>query len=223
MLRRTMLGVVVITLAGAPAVAQQTPKIEVGVVIGWVFSDGVSGKEIPVPGVGTFNRIDPKNSFGWGFDVGVFMTENAEVGFTYTQQPTKLDASGTTTQDIGDLSTHTYHGIFTYNWGPRDARVRPYVFGGLGGTSYGDVSYVHANGTGGTISGGSRFSSTWGAGVKMYGASKIGGRVGLRWTPSYIKSDAVGWWCDAYWGCYLVGNAQYSNQVDINGGVTVRF
>jgi len=45
----------------------------------------------------------------------------------------------------------------------------------------------------------------------------------VRWTPTYIKSDAAGWWCDPYWGCYLVGNAQYSNQFDINGGVTFRF
>jgi hypothetical protein len=33
----------------------------------------------------------------------------------------------------------------------------------------------------------------------------------------------VGWWCDPYWGCYLVGNSQYSNQFQFTGGVTVRF
>jgi hypothetical protein len=59
--------------------------------------------------------------------------------------------------------------------------------------------------------------------VKVYGNSKIGGRFGARWTPAYIKSDAVGWWCDPYWGCYLVGNAQYANQFELNGGVTIRF
>ena len=59
--------------------------------------------------------------------------------------------------------------------------------------------------------------------MKLYGTSKIGGRIGARWTPTYIKSDADGYWCDPYWGCYLVGNAQYSNQFDINGGVTFRF
>jgi hypothetical protein len=220
MLKRISLMVVMVMVAAMPAFAQ---KAEVGVVVGWVFADGVSGSSVVVPGVGTFNRIDPKDSFGWGFDVGVFLGRNAEVGFMYTQQPTKLQVGGTSTVDIGDLSTHTYHGIFTYNFGPGDSKIRPYVFGGIGGTSYGDVSYVRVNGAAGTISGFSRFSSTWGAGVKMYGAGPVGGRFGIRFTPTYIKSDATGWWCDPYWGCYLVGNAQYSNQVDINGGVTFRF
>ena len=30
-------------------------------------------------------------------------------------------------------------------------------------------------------------------------------------------------WCDPYWGCYTVGDAQYSNQWELSGGVTLRF
>ena len=221
MLKRLAVIAVMVLLAAMPAFAQA--KAEVGVTIGWVWADGVSGNNFVVPGVGTFNRIDPKDSFGWGFDIGVFVGPNAEVGFEYTQQPTKLQVSGTTTVDVGDLSIHTYHGIFTYNFGEGDAKIRPYVYGGLGGTSYGDVSYTSSTNRTGTLNGFSRFSSTWGAGVKMYGASKVGGKFGVRWTPTYIKSDAAGWWCDPYWGCYLVGNAQYANQFELNGGVTFRF
>jgi hypothetical protein len=44
-----------------------------------------------------------------------------------------------------------------------------------------------------------------------------------RWTPTYIKSDAEGWWCDPYWGCYVVGDAQYSNQFELSGGIVLRF
>jgi len=39
----------------------------------------------------------------------------------------------------------------------------------------------------------------------------------------YIKSDAEGYWCDPYWGCYVVGDAQYSNQFGFSGGITLRF
>jgi len=222
MWKRIAAAAFILTLAAVPAFAQD-PKAEVGVTFGWVWADGVSGNNVVVPGVGTFNRVDPKDSFGWGIDVGFFVGPNAEVGFQYTQQPTTIQVSGTTTKDIGDTSAHTYHGTFAYNFGPGDSKIRPYIMGGLGATSYGDVPYTRANGASGTISGLSRFSSTWGAGVKVYGSSKVGGRFGLRWTPTYIKSDAAGWWCDPYWGCYLVGNAQYSNQFDINGGVTFRF
>jgi outer membrane protein W len=220
MLKRITVVAFMVLLAALPAFAQ---KAEVGVTVGWVFADGVSStSNIVVPGAGTFNRMDPKDSFGWGFDIGVFVGPNAEVGFQYTQQPTKLQVSGTTTVDVGDLSTHTYHGTFTYNFGEGDAKIRPYIYGGLGGTSFGDVNYATTNRSG-TLSGFSRFSSTWGAGVKMYGASKVGGKFGLRWTPAYIKSDAAGYWCDPYWGCYLVGNAQYANQFEINGGITIKF
>jgi hypothetical protein len=220
MLKRIVVIVFMVMLAAMPALAQ---KAEVGVTFGWVFSDGVSGDARVVPGVGTFNRLDPKDSFGWGVDIGVFVTPQVEVGFLYNNQPSKLQAGGSSTVDIGDMSINTYHGTFTYNTGDGDAKLRAYITGGLGATSFGGVNFTRVNGTAGTIAGASRFSTTWGAGVKMYGAGHVGGRFGIRFTPTYIKSDATGYWCDPYWGCYLVGNAQYSNQFDFNGGITLRF
>jgi len=216
-----VLALAFVVAAAAPAVAQE-PKAEIGVTIAWVFADGVSGNTIVVPGVGAFDRVDPKDSFGWGIDFGFFIGPNAEVGFQYTSQATTIQANGSATRDIGDTTARTYHGTFAYNFGDPSAMLRPYIMGGLGATSYSDVGYSTVNRTG-TIPGLSRFSTTWGAGVKVHGASHVGGRVGVRWTPTYIKSDAAGWWCDPYWGCYLVGNAQYSNQFDINGGVSFRF
>jgi hypothetical protein len=140
----------------------------------------------------------------------------------FSQVATTLQAGGTTTVDIGDMNITNYHGTFTYNFGESDAHVRPYVFGGLGATNFGSVDYTTSRRTG-TINGISRFSTTWGAGVKFYGSGKVGGRFGVRVTPAYIKSDAVGWWCDPYWGCYLVGDAQYANQFEIGGGITFKF
>ena len=62
-----------------------------------------------------------------------------------------------------------------------------------------------------------------GAGVKVNASRNVGLKLGLQWTPTYIKSDAAGWWCDPYWGCYVMGDAQYSNQFEFVGGVTFRF
>jgi hypothetical protein len=45
----------------------------------------------------------------------------------------------------------------------------------------------------------------------------------VRWTPPSIPSDAEGWWCDPYWGCYTLSDAQYSNQLELTGGITLRF
>ena len=221
MSKRTILIASLLSLAAGPLFAQD-PKAEVGVTFGWSYADGVSGNTYVVPGVGSFNRIDPKDSFMWGIDIGFFVGPNAEVGFIYGNQPTKLVVGGTKDVEVGDMGITTYHGTYTYNFGDGSAKVRPYLMGGLGATNFGGVSYATALRTGTTQSS-TRFSSTWGAGVKVYGASKVGARFGLRWTPAYIKSDAAGYWCDPYWGCYVVGNAQYANQLELNGGITFKF
>ncbi len=174
MFKRIAVMAFIVTLAAVPAFAQ---KAEVGVTFGWVYADGVSGNTYIVPGVGSFSRVDPKDSFGWGIDVGFFIGPNAEVGFLYGNQPTTLQVSGTAVRDVGDMSISTYHGTYTYNFGESDAAVRPYLTVGLGATNFGGVSYSTPNRTG-TTQGATRFSSTWGAGAKFYGASKVGARVG---------------------------------------------
>ena len=219
MFKRIAFAACALMLASAPAFAQ---KAELGVTFGWVISDGVDfGSSVVAPG-GVYTRVDPKDSFGWGIDLGFFVGPNAEVGFLYGQQLSKLEVSGTKIVDVGDMTISTYHGTFTYNFGAHDAAVRPYLMGGLGATSFGSVDYVGNRGPG-TINSSTRFSTTWGAGAKFYGASKVGARVGVLWTPTYISSEAAGYWCDPYWGCYLVGDAQYSNQFEFNGGLTLRF
>ena len=206
MLKRISLIAFMVMLAAMPAFAQ---KAEVGVTFGWSLNDGVSGgdQRIPIGCVsnclGVFNRLDPKDAFAWAIDLGFFVSPNAEVGFMYSQSPSTLQAGGTSTLDIGNMLIQNYHGTFTYNFGATD--------------------YTRQNGAPGTIPGVSRFSTTWGAGVKLYGASKVGARVGVRVTPAYIKSDPAGYWCDPYWGCYLVGDAQYANQFEFGGGITFRF
>jgi hypothetical protein len=207
----------------APVVAQQ-PKAEVSVLFGWSFSDGVSGQTV-VTGDGAFyDRVDPKDSFKWGLMGGALLGDegNAEVGFMWGQQLSTLTAGGSQTVDIGDMTINNYHGYFGYNFLDHSAKVRPYIFGGLGATSFGSVDYQTVNRSG-TIGGETQFSSTWGAGAKFYASPNVGARIGLQWTPTYIKSDAAGWWCDPWWGCYLVGDPQYANQFEINGGVVFRF
>jgi opacity protein-like surface antigen len=208
-------------LAGSAAWAQD-PRVEISGTAGWTFSDGVSGASEDVPGVGTFNRIDPKDSFSWGLRVGFLVTEEAEVGFLFDQQPTTLQISGTSKFDIGDMSVRNYHGYFAYNFGDGDAAVRPYLLIGLGATQFGTIR-ASVGGVQRDISGDTRFSGTGGLGVKLFPSPHFGLRLEGRWTPTYIKSDAVGWWCYPYWGCYLVGNAQYANQFELSGGLTLRF
>jgi len=210
-----------VVLAATTASAQD-PKVEIGGTLGWTFADGVSGDVVAVPGVGSFNRIDPKDSFSWGLRMGVLVNPHVEVGFLFNEQPTSVQVRGTTTITVGDENIRNYHGYLAYDFGhPRD-HVRPYVLGGLGATQYGSILAQVGN-TQRSIGGTSRFSTTWAGGVKVNASERVGLRLEARWTPTYIKSDATGWWCDPFWGCYVVGNAQYSNQFELSGGLTFRF
>jgi hypothetical protein len=95
MIRKTILIAAAAALVAATASAQE-PRVELGATAGWTFSDGVSGSAVTVPGVGTFDRIDPKDAFSWGVRLGFMVTENVEVGGLYNQQSTSLELGGTT-------------------------------------------------------------------------------------------------------------------------------
>jgi hypothetical protein len=153
------------------------------------------------------------------------VTENVEVGGLFNLQSTTLElgAEGTGANlEVGDMSIYNYHGYLAYNFGAADAPVRPYFLGGLGATQYGSIQTSF--GANRELEGETQFSTTWALGLKMFpNAGNFGIRLEGRWTPTYIKSDAEGWWCDPYWGCYVVGDAQYSNQWELSGGITLRF
>ena len=212
--------VLLLCVTAGPVFAQG--RVEISGFAGWVFSDGVSGDAVPAADGVVFNRLDPKDSGSFGFSVGVMANDNAEVGFIYGRQLSTLVAGGSQEREIGDMAVTSYHGYFGYNWGDADAKIRPFFFGGLGATHFGEVTGIIL-GAPRTTNSETQFSTTWGGGVKIFPSPHVGLRVGLGWTPTYIKSDAAGWWCDPWWGCYMVGDAQYSNQMTFNGGITVKF
>jgi hypothetical protein len=222
--------VVACTLASAGLAVAQDHKVEISANAGWVFSEGVTSDPVVGGDGNTYDKIVPKSGAAVAFTFGFLTSENTEVGFQWARQMSQLQAKGTVTTKIDDMAVDNYHGYFAYNFGERDATVRPYVMLGLGATHYGGVSFIASlptpaagNAEQRDIPGETRFSGTFGGGVKVYPTPNFGLKLGARWTPTYIRSDAAGWWCDVWWGCYVVGNTQYSNQVEMTGGIVFRF
>jgi outer membrane protein W len=209
----------------APAAWAQDERFEIGGNAGWTASDGVSsaGAGIIAGDGNLYNRIDPKDSFSWGLSIGYFFNENSQLEFIYDQQVSTLEASGTATTEIDDFTIKNYHGVYSYHFGETDATARPFIFVGAGATSYPGLTFTRFDGDTDEIGGNTQFSGTFGLGVKVYPGRKAGLRLQARWTPTYIKSDSEGYWCDPYWGCYVVGDAQYSNQFAFTGGLSIRF
>ena len=210
----------ILVAGAAPAFAQG--KVEVSGFVGFSLNDGVDGNAVLAGDGNIYDTIQPSDSAIYGFTVGFLAGEGAEFGFRWAQAPTTLQVKGTNTRDLGDMSINNYHGYFAYNFGEADAPMRPFVMIGLGATSFGEVN-VNTGLRSFTTAGETQFSTTWAGGVKIFPSPHVGVRLSAEWTPTYIKTDSVGWWCDPDWGCYLVGNAQYSSQFQFNGGVTLRF
>ena len=221
MIRKALLGALFVLALSSPAWAQAT-RGDISLLFGYTLSDGVSGGPYKAPDGATYDRVDPKDSMMFGISGGVYITPSWEIGFIWRRQPTTLEMSGTKTVDLGDTEIDGYHAFFAYHAGESEARVRPYVLFGLGATHYGGFSFTVPGGTTQTAPGETQFSGTVGAGVKAYASPKVGFQAGLQWTPTYIKSDPAGYWCGWY-GCYVVGDAQYSNQIEFVGGLTIRF
>ena len=212
MLRKTILTAMALGLVAVTARAQE-PRVEISGTAGWTFSDGVNVGGIDDSPI----RVDPKDAFSWGARLGFNLNENTEVGFLFNMQDTDLEASGLVNRSVPQ-TIYNYHGYFAYNFGDTDAAVRPYFLGGLGATQYGSLDTAA-----GSIGGETQFSSTWALGLKMMPSPRFGIRLETRWTPTYIKTDPEGYWCDPYWGCFTVADAEYANQYELSAGITLRF
>jgi opacity protein-like surface antigen len=221
MVRRIVAGLLGIGLVTVPLSAQ---KVEISFNGGYTASEGIAMQDRALLGV-IYNKADVVSSGSYNFTAGGFVNERMLIEFLYGRQMTKLRAVGPTAElDVADQNVDNYHVNFVYHWLLKDGRVRPFAFGGLGATHYGfgDIT-VAGTPSGTTIAGNTQFSTTWGAGVKFYASPNVGVKFTTRWTPTYIKSDPAGYWCDPWYGCWLVGDPDYSHQFDISGGITVMF
>jgi opacity protein-like surface antigen len=199
----------------------QEKKIEVSPYIAYTFSEGVD-VDIAVSNPDDLylvNRISPTSGFTYGFNFDYLVTESFAVGFNFGNQRSSLEARVQNNEKliVVDQDLRNYHGTFTFNMGDEDSPMRPFFFGGLGATQYATKETE-----GRTVQGGTRFSTTWGGGVKMFFSENVGFKGMARWTPTYIKSDPGGWWCGWY-GCWVLSNPNYSHQFELSAGVVFRF
>ena len=223
MLRRGLVAIAaLVVLSPSPASAQE-PRIEITGFGGYTVSEGVNVDRGSL--VSEFiDKVNPTSGTSFGAGVGVFVSDYAQVGFQWSQQDSNLEVDGTTKRNVASLTVNNYHGVFTYNFAEPGAQVVPFAFGGVGVTEYspGDVMGL-------AIEGETQFSSTWGGGVKLYPLPRVGISLTGRWTPTYIKSDVAGIYCSPYWspyypsGCVALPDPDYSNQLEITGGISLRF
>lgn len=222
MMRRVSAIAFLITIACAASAAAQA-RIEVSVLGGYTWAEGVTGKDFTAGNGNIYNGASSTNSGSFGFMIGL-SEGHGEYGFLYRRQLGQFQVTGpTTTTILGNMATDNYHGYFTYYFGNPDGKVQFYVTAGAGMTHFGKVNVTAAGGGSATLVGRSEFSPTFGGGVRFLFSESLGFRFGVQYTPVYITDDPNNMWCDPTWGCYLVGNPQYASQADALAAVTFRF
>ncbi len=138
---------------------------------------------------------------GWKPSSGTSATGASGAGFPSVL----LTSNGASPYDVGNLNVNNFHGILGWNFGPDDALIRPFVYGGAGVTRYGDTDYTimqavttpatatrAASTTVGPVSatlpGATKFSTTWGLGVTIAPRKGLGIRVAGNVTPARLNS-----------------------------------
>ena len=222
---RIMVAGCVVLVTAAQVSAQQ---VEASFEGGYTTSEGVNATQNRVVLGQVYNSLDITSGGSFGVTAGAFLGHNWELEFLWHRQFSTLEISNPAPAlKLADQNVDNFHGNFVYNFGASDSHMRPFAFFGLGATHYSPGDYGSSIPGGGTlahIESVTRFSSTWGGGVKAYPGRNIGVRGTVRWTPTYIKSEASGLWCDPFYAtCWVVGDADYSHQFEFSGGVTFRF
>ena len=219
MVRRIAVTLAAICLFAAPLSAQ---RVEIGVGGGYTLSEGVETGEFFLAG-NLYTRAEVRSAPSWNVSFGVYTTPQFMIEFMYGRQFSKLSGEGPgIITDVANLNVDSYHGNFVYHFTGLANGVRPFAFVGLGATHYGGGDIL-LNTVTGSLRSETQFSTTWGAGVKFDFPKTFGVKFTARWTPTYIKSDPAGYWCDPFYGCWVLGDADYSHQFDLSGGVTIRF
>jgi hypothetical protein len=217
----------VLIVAFAAGAMAQPGTVELKGSVSWALAEGVSfpGEDIVPPGETDpvfINRFDLSDGITFGAGIGYYLDRNWEVAFLWDHHRSEIFATGERDIKIDDMGIDNYHGVFVFNFGSPIDKTRPMLFGGLGSTYFRSVDFVDLEGRQRSSGGEGRFSSTWGGGLKIFPSERFGIQLDFKWTPTWIKSEPGGIWCD-YWGCYSTSRPDYANQWKFGGTLIARF
>jgi Outer membrane protein beta-barrel domain len=218
---RTIIALCVLLAALEVHTPAQEKRIEISATVGYTFSNTIPADDILFgDGSRIIDEVGPKSGFSWGFQGDYYITNRIAAGFLWNRQQSNLrfEFPFYDSIDFTDMSVDNYHGVITYHFANKDSNFRPFVFGGFGATRYnprtiGDISFEDEV----------EFSTTWGGGLKFYPVSKVGFKLGVRWTPTHIRTDPSGIFCNPRFGCWVISTWVYSNQVELGTGILFRF
>lgn len=186
--------------SAVPAAAQEVELSALGgYTFGVAFDD--HAPEIDDAGIG--------GGVTFSFQGAWFFTPRWGVEASWSQQFSAYQIeSGGDTVDVHDMSIYKILGNVVYRFGEADARLQPYVFGGIGS------AFLSARDLGTE----SKLSFALGAGLKYFRWPGIGLVGRFRFTPIMTNDTGSADFCDPFGYCQST-----LRQIDLMGGVVFRF
>jgi len=176
---------------------------------GYTAKAEIDGAGSVVPG-----QVTVDGGLAAGFALGTTTPQNVGIEAMWTHQWSGITykPTGEPSMAVMDMAIDQIHANFLfYAPGQPYAPTKPYFLVGLGANIFNPSNETAESQT--------EFTWALGVGVKRQVNEKVGLRVQLRYTPTYLSSSDEGYWCDPYYGCYSVYDSNYLDQWDFTGGL----
>ena len=133
-----------------------------------------------------------EGGFTWGLQAGRLITEHWGAEALWMQQSSGLDLeTGDGSADLFTMTVRQLSGDVLYHFGAGDARVRPFLFGGLGGTFF----------SADDLDSETKFSFGLGGGIKYFRWHAVGVRAHVRSRPTLLNDEESADFCDSFGFC----------------------
>jgi opacity protein-like surface antigen len=194
--------------------AARSQTIEITPLVGYRF--GGSLQAAPGTGGGSESGVELEvdDAAAFGVQLGYRVGEG-EIELLYARQNTQLQTADIFTgAPVFELALETWQIGGTYLFGDDDARARPFVAVGLG------LTRLLPNPSG--LSDETRFSASFGAGVKLWLGHHFGIRLEGRGFFTVLDSDSRSF-CDSDRGCLIRTTGSELSQAEARAGLILRF
>lgn len=156
------------------------------------------------------NQLDVRDSFTWGLQAARLFTTHWGAEVLWTQQKSALEG-GTASSGAFDFFTMTVRqlqGNVLYEFRAGEAKVRPFVFGGIGATFFSAADLQSET----------KLSLDYGGGLNYFVWRGIGMRAHARFKPTALHDQSAGDVCDPFGFCQ-----SWLSQIEFAVGAAVRF
>lgn len=153
--------------------------------------------------------LNVQGGFTWGVQGGRLFTPQWGAEALWVQQSSAQEVeSGGGTAGLFTMTVRQLHGDVVYHFRSGDARLRPFVFGGLGATFF-SADDLESETT---------FSFGLGGGIKYFRWNAIGVRAHVRYKPTMLNDEESADVCDPFGFCQGT-----LHQIEFAAGGIVRF